>query len=158
MPTLSSIANLILDLHCDTVSLGLHCEGGGVDHCEALHFRVQATDPVTGRRWLHEKVFGVTHDCHSINARCEVVYRDADDEDGSCKTWHNQEFRGNKAAEAAALSLLARVAGAQASGGWAGPGKHWTESRPVYGSQAYQDEGCEAQEAQEERREAGLPC
>jgi len=158
MPTPSNVARLVLDLNIDAVSLGLHCEGGGVDHCEALHFRVEAMDPVTGRRWLHEKVFGIMHDCNSINARCTVTYMDSDDEDGTCKQWNEQEFRSDEKAEAAARALLARVAAAQASGRWAGPGEHWTEGRACYGSEAYVLDGCEAQEAELERREAGICC
>jgi hypothetical protein len=134
-----------IDIDANLFSLGRCWEDGE----DLVHYAysLQVEELATGRRWAHDKVFRMTHDCSGPSACSE-------NEDG-CNV--KQEFHSDDAALKACEALAAKVQAAYKSGSWKGPfNEHWYEVDAAYGSQAYHDQGVEAREAFLERREAGL--
>jgi len=143
----NKLLELLVELDANAFSLGRCWEDG--EALIHLAYFVRVTDMKSGRRWVHEKTFKMTHDCHGPSACGEQG------EDYRCPA--KQEFWSDKACENAALALASKVDAAHKAGKWAGPinNSHWTEIDAAYGSEAYQAQGVEAREAYLERREAG---
>jgi hypothetical protein len=107
-----------------------------------------------GYRWAHRHHFRMEHSCSMSGC-----YDDREDiSDFVCKAFAAQPYKSSEDAQAAALKLQERIKKAQADGSWKGPwgNDQWEETRPAYGSEAYEREDQGRQDAICEAKAEGV--